>query len=78
MIIEIGRRRVKIVKNDKKEVFYLADHYSDLDQHDQWTLTMFLYRSALSKIKTKIRILTDEFTNIQRNNPIEHVNSRIK
>ncbi len=56
----------------------MADHYSDLDQHDQWTLTMFLYRSALSKIKTKIRILTDEFTNIQRNNPIEHVNSRIK
>ena len=56
----------------------MANHYSDLDQHDQWTLTMFLYRSALSKIKTKIRILTDEFTNIQRNNPIEHVNSRIK
>ena len=56
----------------------MANHYSGLDQHDQWAVTMFLYRSALSKMKTKIKILNDEFSNIQRNNPVEHVNSRIK
>lgn len=51
---------------------------NDLDQHDQWTLMMFLYRSALSKVKTKVKILSDEFSNLQKINPIEHVNSRIK
>lgn len=51
---------------------------NNLNPHDQWALMMFLYRSALSKVKTKVKILTDEFTNIQKTNPIEHVNSRIK
>jgi len=54
------------------------DNLSDLNQYDQWSLMMFLYRSALSKVKTKVKILQDEFSNIQRNNPIEHMNSRIK
>lgn len=54
------------------------ENNSDLNQYDQWSLMMFLYRSALSKVKTKVKILQDEFTNIQKTNPIEHVTSRIK
>lgn len=54
------------------------NNLNDLNQYDQWSLMMFLYRSALSKVKTKVKILQDEFSNIQKSNPIEHVNSRIK
>lgn len=39
---------------------------------------MFLYKSALKEIGTKIDILNDEFLNIHKYNPIEHVKSRIK
>ena len=39
---------------------------------------MFLYRSALQKMETKIGILIDEFQTLYNMNPIEHVKSRIK
>lgn len=45
---------------------------------DTWNTTMFLYKSALKEIGTKIDILNDEFLNIHKYNPIEHVKSRIK
>lgn len=48
------------------------------DQQDQWKTLMFLYRSALKEIQTKVDILSDEFQHINDYNPIEHVKSRIK
>ena len=45
---------------------------------DDWETVMFLYKSALKQINTKIEILNDEFQHRHRYNPIEHVKSRIK
>ena len=39
---------------------------------------MFLYKSALSAINTKIEILNNEFVHVYNYNPIEHVKSRLK
>ncbi len=44
----------------------------------EWEELMFLYRSALHKMETKIGILNDEFQSFYPTNPIEHVKSRIK
>lgn len=49
-----------------------------MDQVDQWKSTMFLYRSALKSINTKIEILNNEFIQLYNYNPIEHVTSRLK
>ena len=43
------------------------------DQVDQWKSVMFLYKSALSAINTKIEILNNEFVHVYNYNPIEHV-----
>ncbi len=48
------------------------------EEVDEWAYTMFLYNSALKKINTKIEILKEEFRQMYRYNPIEHVSSRIK
>ena len=48
------------------------------DEVKDWETLMFLYSSALKKINTKIEILTDEFRNTHKYNPIEHVSSRLK
>ena len=48
------------------------------DQVDQWKSVMFLYKSALSAINTKIEILNNEFVHVYNYNPIEHVKSRLK
>jgi putative GTP pyrophosphokinase len=45
---------------------------------DSWNTAIFLYRSALKEIGTKIDILNDEFQQVHRYNPIEYVKSRIK
>ena len=50
----------------------------DFDQIDDWDTVMFLYRSALKKMNTKIDILNEEFQIRMKTNPIEHVKSRIK
>lgn len=47
------------------------------EQKDRETL-LFLYRSALKKINTKIEILEEEFRQIHHYDPIEHVTSRLK
>ncbi len=47
------------------------------EAHDKETV-MFLYRSALKKINTKIEILEEEFRQIHHYDPIEHVTSRLK
>lgn len=47
------------------------------DEKDMETV-MFLYKSALKKMNTKIEILEDEFRKIHHYDPIEHVSSRLK
>lgn len=50
----------------------------DFKEINDWDTVMFLYKSALKQIDTKIDILNDEFQNRHKYNPIEHVKSRIK
>ncbi len=56
----------------------LKHNMTQKDDVDGWTSTMFLYNSALKKIKVKIEILQEEFRQLYSYNPIEHVSSRIK
>ena len=39
---------------------------------------MFLYKSAMREVCTKLEILKDEFQNTHRYNPIEYIESRLK
>lgn len=50
----------------------------DFKEIDDWDTVIFLYKSALKQIKTKIDILNDEFQHRHKYNPIEHVKARIK
>ncbi|WP_026504128.1 GTP pyrophosphokinase [Butyrivibrio sp. NC3005] len=43
-----------------------------------WEEVILIYHSALKQINTKIEILNDEFQQVHRYNPIEHIKSRIK
>ncbi len=43
-----------------------------------WEEVSLLYNSALKQINTKLEILNDEFQEVHRYNPIEHIKSRIK
>ena len=45
---------------------------------NDWDTVIFLYKSALKEMRTKIDILNDEFQHFHRYNPIEHIKSRIK
>lgn len=47
-------------------------------QIDQWKSLMFLYKSALKAIETKIDILNNEFVHIYNFYPIEHIKARLK
>lgn len=48
------------------------------DDVDGWETMMFLYRSALKEVATKLEILNDEFVYVHKYNPIEYIKSRIK
>ena len=48
------------------------------DDIDSWETLMFLYKSALKEVKTKVEILNDEFVHVHNYNPIEYIKSRIK
>ena len=43
-----------------------------------WEQVTLVYHSALKQINTKIEIINDEFQQVHRYNPIEHVKARIK
>ena len=45
---------------------------------DSWETLMFLYKSALKEVQTKLEILNDEFVHVHKYNPIEYIKSRIK
>jgi putative GTP pyrophosphokinase len=50
---------------------------NDADIHT-WEEVTLIYHSALKQINTKIEILNDEFQQVHRYNPIEHIKARIK
>lgn len=50
----------------------------DFKEINDWETVIFLYRSALKQINTKIEILNDEFQQRHKYNPIEHIKYRIK
>lgn len=50
----------------------------DFKEINDWETVMFLYKSALKQINTKIEILNDEFQQRHKYNPIEHIKYRIK
>ena len=48
------------------------------DGVDDWNTIIFLYRSAMREVGTKVEILNDEFQHVHQYNPIEYIKSRIK
>ena len=48
------------------------------DDINTWEEVNLLYNSALKQIQTKIEILNEEFQEVHRYNPIEHVKARVK
>lgn len=45
---------------------------------DSWKSMIFLYKSAIKEVRTKLEILNDEFQNVHQYNPIEYIKSRVK
>ena len=48
------------------------------DDINTWEEVNLLYNSALKQITTKIEILNEEFQEVHRYNPIEHIKARLK
>ena len=48
------------------------------DPIDSWMEVTLVYNSDLKEIGTKLEILNDEFQQVHRYNPIEHIKSRMK
>lgn len=48
------------------------------DDIHSWEEVSLMYNSALKQITTKIEILNEEFQEVHRYNPIEHVKARVK
>lgn len=55
-----------------------AGTFPMLENVATWQNLMFLYESAIKEVRTKLDILSEEFQNNYRYNPIEYVKSRIK
>jgi len=53
-------------------VLFTQDEFSKLKD------LLVLYNCALRSVVTRTEILLEDFTNIQHNNPIEHVKNRVK
>ena len=65
------RREVRTMKQESVPL-------RDFKEINDWETVIFLYKSALKQINTKIDILNDEFQQRHKYNPIEHIKSRIK
>ena len=50
----------------------------DFKELNDWDTVIFVYKSALKQVRTKIDILNDEFQHRHKYNPIEHIKYRIK
>jgi putative GTP pyrophosphokinase len=55
----------------------MGNLYFDEDV-DSWETLMFLYKSALKDVQTKLELLNDEFVHVHKYNPIEYIKARIK
>ncbi len=51
---------------------------ADKEELDRWKEVTLIYNSALKEIGTKLEILNDEFQDVHKYNPIEHIKSRMK
>ncbi len=49
-----------------------------LQVRDQFSRFLLTYRSGIHEVTTKVDVLRDEFLQVHRYNPIEHVSSRLK
>ncbi len=56
----------------------MVDAVKNYEDVDSWETIMFLYRSAMKEVETKLDILNDEFQYVHNYNPIEHIKTRIK
>ena len=56
----------------------MSQMYTFNEDIDSWETLMFLYKSALKEVGTKLEILNDEFIHVHKYNPIEYIKSRIK
>jgi len=54
------------------------ENVKEQDPIDSWMEVVLVYSSALKEIGTKLEILNDEFQQVHRYNPIEHIKSRLK
>lgn len=56
----------------------MAELEYDRDPISSWMEVTLVYNSALKEIGTKLEILNDEFQQVHKYNPIEHIKSRFK
>lgn len=56
----------------------MANLEYDRDPITSWMEVTLVYNSALKEIGTKLEILNDEFQQVHKYNPIEHIKSRFK
>jgi len=56
----------------------MANLNNEGDPISSWMEVILVYNSALKEIGTKLEILNDEFQQVHKYNPIEHIKSRIK
>lgn len=54
------------------------ENNEEYDEVDTWNAMTLIYKSALKQINTKLEILNDEFQQVHKYNPIEHIKSRLK
>lgn len=48
------------------------------DEFEDWRHLRLLYRFAVEEIDTKLKILNEEYNHHNKNNPIEHIKTRVK
>ncbi len=61
-----------------KKVYHMDNLPLYVYEQEEWSNMMLLYDSAIKEICTKLEILNNEFKLSQRDNPIEHISSRLK
>nr|WP_242840767.1 GTP pyrophosphokinase family protein [Butyrivibrio proteoclasticus] len=64
--------------NLQMEIDLTTSNIKISDDVNTWEEVNLLYNSALKQITTKIEILNEEFQEVHRYNPIEHVKARVK
>ena len=51
---------------------------SNVDEIDKWEEVQLVYKAALKQMRTKLEILSADFAQTHKYNPIEHIEARIK